>query len=157
MPPPAEDDDWSNLISLLLGKVINMCLGEDTRTVNFTEWKSLKDQVDEWRKSLPGSFQPISPNDNDTAGHSKRSSFPELWLFRGWHGIYIPNFPRATNTSFPSLQLTLTDNVSRRPTILPHSQDHPAPPLRTSLHLHLHIHIPTKRMASNPPDKKYPS
>ncbi|KAL2005614.1 hypothetical protein VTN00DRAFT_10107 [Thermoascus crustaceus] len=84
MPPPAEDDDWSNLISLLLGKVINMCLREDTRTVNFSEWKLLKDQVDDWQKSLPGSFQPISPNDT-SVGHPNSSSFPELWLFRGWH------------------------------------------------------------------------
>ncbi|KAL2216007.1 hypothetical protein M432DRAFT_123647 [Thermoascus aurantiacus ATCC 26904] len=82
MPRPVEDDDWSNMISLLLGKVINICLGDDARTVSFSEWKSLKDQVDEWRRSLPASFEPVSPL--PTGGHPK-SSFPELWLFRGWH------------------------------------------------------------------------
>ena len=150
MPRPVEDDDWSNMISLLLGKVINICLGDDARTVSFSEWKSLKDQVDEWRRSLPVSFEPVSPL---PTGGPPKSSFPELWLFRGWHSKYSLIYLRYSTTCprriFLVHQLTIhISTISCRSSILSHSHDHPDS-------IRAGIRIP-KRMAADPADAEYP-
>ncbi|KAL1982066.1 hypothetical protein VTN96DRAFT_1779 [Rasamsonia emersonii] len=82
MQYPTEDDDRANMISLLLGRTINSCFGtgNDARVLPIPEWRSLREQVDEWRRDLPISFEPIHfEQDRST------NNFPELLHFHGWH------------------------------------------------------------------------
>ncbi|GAQ03898.1 hypothetical protein ALT_1219 [Aspergillus lentulus] len=53
------DDDLANRITYLLGRVINKCLLRDAAPLDQCEWNSLRDQLEDWRISLPSSFDPI--------------------------------------------------------------------------------------------------
>ncbi|KAH8702043.1 hypothetical protein BGW36DRAFT_336426 [Talaromyces proteolyticus] len=78
IPYASRDDERANLISLFLGKAINICFGAPPATDQLRE---LETEVSRWKDSLPVSFDPIlSQNQTD-----KVDSFPVLWLFHGWH------------------------------------------------------------------------
>jgi hypothetical protein len=114
MGPPVEDDDRANMISRLLGIVINRCLGKDAPALGLSEWTSLQLDVEQWRRDLPRSFEPIS-----ISGPAK-SSFPELFLLHGWHGM-----PKII---IDMVYLLLTIFFSSCcPAILPYSYEHPHP------------------------------
>ncbi|KAL1966695.1 hypothetical protein VTN77DRAFT_3892 [Rasamsonia byssochlamydoides] len=80
MQYPTKDDDLANMISLLLGRAINSCFGNDSHVLPVPEWRSLREQVDEWKRDLPASFEPIQLEQDYNA-----NNFPELLHFHGWH------------------------------------------------------------------------
>ncbi|KAF7156373.1 hypothetical protein CNMCM6106_009640 [Aspergillus hiratsukae] len=53
------DDDLANRITYLLGRVINRCLLRDAPPLDQSEWNGLRDQFEDWRTSLPSSFEPV--------------------------------------------------------------------------------------------------
>jgi hypothetical protein len=80
-PPSIDDPDFANSITFLLGKIINRCLSVDSSALNLTEWETMKADLDNWKSSLPLSFDPI-----ETPGLRIHSSFPSIWTLRDWHG-----------------------------------------------------------------------
>lgn len=103
MQYPTEDDDQANMISLLLGRTINSCFGtgNDACVRPIPEWRSLREQVDEWRRDLPISFEPIQFEQDRNTNH-----FPELLHFHGWHSkpkknaMVLPTDTDAKRISF---------------------------------------------------------
>ena len=85
----ADDTDFANYITFLLGKIINRCLATDSLPLDALEWQTLKADLDAWKLSLPSSFEPIR-----TPGLRVKSHFPSLWTLRDWHGrcVSIPIF-----------------------------------------------------------------
>lgn len=82
-PEPTEDADFANYITFLLGKIINRCLSVDSSALSPLEWEAMKADLDEWKSSLPPSFDTIQ-----TPGLGKQSGFPSVWTLRTWHGEY---------------------------------------------------------------------
>jgi hypothetical protein len=74
------DDDLANRITYLLGRVINRCLLRDAVPLDQSDWNGLRDQLEDWRTSLPSSFDPIV-----TPQLLPNSSFPSMWTTSGWH------------------------------------------------------------------------
>ncbi|CAG7982843.1 unnamed protein product [Penicillium nalgiovense] len=79
-PEPTEDADFANYITFLLGKIINRCLSVDSSALSPLEWEAMKADLDEWKSSLPPSFDTIQ-----TPGLGKQSGFPSVWTLRTWH------------------------------------------------------------------------
>ncbi|KAJ9355809.1 transcriptional regulator family: Fungal Specific TF [Paecilomyces variotii] len=79
MPNPIEDNDRANVISQLLGIVINRCLGRDAPALALSEWTSLQAKVDRWKADLPRTFEPVS------LSIPRKTKFAELVMFHGWH------------------------------------------------------------------------
>ncbi|OQE77525.1 hypothetical protein PENNAL_c0060G05897 [Penicillium nalgiovense] len=79
-PEPTEDADFANYITFLLGKIINRCLSLDSSALSPLEWEAMKADLDEWKSSLPPSFDTIQ-----TPGLGKQSGFPSVWTLRTWH------------------------------------------------------------------------
>lgn len=79
IPSPIEDDDRANVISRLLGIVINRCLGKDAPALDMSEWTSMQLEIDRWRTELPKTFKPVS------LWGPPKSNFPELVMFHGWN------------------------------------------------------------------------
>ncbi|OGM49741.1 hypothetical protein ABOM_001860 [Aspergillus bombycis] len=91
LPPSIEgEDDLANRITYLLGKVINRCLDQDASPLEQHEWRSLSDDLDTWRASLPASFEPIS-----SPGLYGQSSFPGIWTVSGWHASSLQYYHTA--------------------------------------------------------------
>ncbi|OJJ32640.1 hypothetical protein ASPWEDRAFT_60968 [Aspergillus wentii DTO 134E9] len=91
IPPRMEgDDDLANYISYLLGKIINQCLDEQTEPVSEDVWECLKGELDSWKDSLRGSFDPI-----ETPRLYGESSFPCLWTTCGWHASSLQYYHTA--------------------------------------------------------------
>lgn len=82
-PESADDADFANNVTFLLGRVINRCLSINSPALSLPEWESMKSELDVWKASLPSSFDPIK-----TPGLGKQSNFPSIWALRGWHGEY---------------------------------------------------------------------
>lgn len=82
-PESADDADFANSVTFLLGKTINRCLLISSPALSLPEWESIKSELDSWKASLPSSFYPIK-----TPGLGKQSYFPSIWALRGWHGEY---------------------------------------------------------------------
>ncbi|KAJ5542470.1 hypothetical protein N7535_004891, partial [Penicillium sp. DV-2018c] len=81
MPPePTDDTDFANHVTLLLGRIINRCLSIDSPALDLSEWEAMKNELDNWRSSLPSSFNAV-----ETPGLRPRSSFPSRWALRSWH------------------------------------------------------------------------
>lgn len=82
-PESADDADFANSVTFLLGKTINRCLSINSPALSLPEWESIKSELDSWKASLPSSFDPIQ-----TPSLGKQSNFPSIWALRGWHGEY---------------------------------------------------------------------
>ncbi|OJZ83141.1 hypothetical protein ASPFODRAFT_49798 [Aspergillus luchuensis CBS 106.47] len=80
-PQPTDDMDFANYITFLLGKVINRCLAAYSPPLDILEWEELKADLDQWKSSLPPSFEAI-----ETPGLRMQSNFPSIWTLRSWHG-----------------------------------------------------------------------
>lgn len=80
-PESADDADFANNVTFLLGKTINRCLSINSPALSLPEWERMKSELDSWKASLPPSFDPIQ-----TPGLGKQSNFPSIWGLRGWHG-----------------------------------------------------------------------
>lgn len=83
-PPqtPLSDSDFANYVTFLLGKIINRCLREDSPCMDLLEWNYLKQELQNWKESLPTSFEPIR-----TSGLEKQSKLTFLWTLADWHGM----------------------------------------------------------------------
>ncbi|KAJ5985093.1 hypothetical protein N7522_012289 [Penicillium canescens] len=79
-PEPTDDLDFANSITFLLGKIINRCLSIDSPALGLLEWEAMKADIDNWKSSLPPSFEVI-----ETPGLRMQSSFPSIWTLRSWH------------------------------------------------------------------------
>ncbi|CEL03648.1 hypothetical protein ASPCAL04799 [Aspergillus calidoustus] len=75
-----DDADHANRVTFLLGKVINRCLAVDSPALTFEEWEVMKAELNNWKNSLPPSFEPIR-----TPGLRKGVAFPQIWTIRDWH------------------------------------------------------------------------
>ena len=105
----AGDDEWSNHMSYLLGKIINKCLSQDAAPLTLSEWTCFKEEVERWKTSLPQSFAALSLGTSE-------SKFPSLWFLRGWHGtcnIHIRK--RLIVAKLTKLQSCRTSVLSRGP------------------------------------------
>jgi hypothetical protein len=80
-PEPTDDLDFANSITFLLGKIINRCLSIDSPALNLLEWEAMMADLDNWKSSLPLSFDVI-----ETPGLRTQRSFPSIWSLRSWHG-----------------------------------------------------------------------
>lgn len=84
------DDDLANRITYLLGRVINRCLLCDAVPLDQCEWNGLRDQLEDWRTSLPSSFDPIL-----TPDLLPNSAFPGMWTTSGWHAAGLQYYHTA--------------------------------------------------------------
>ncbi|CAG8941671.1 unnamed protein product [Penicillium salamii] len=87
---PADDIDFANHATLLLGRIINRCLSKDSPALNPLEWEAMKHELDNWRSSLPSSFNTI-----ETPGLRTQSSFPSIWTLRSWHASTLHYYHTA--------------------------------------------------------------
>ncbi|KAJ5336276.1 uncharacterized protein N7506_004298 [Penicillium brevicompactum] len=84
-PPELSDDtDHANYVTFLLGKIINRCLSIDSPALSLSEWEAIKDELGNWKSSLPSSFDVI-----ETPGLRPQSSFSSIWTLRSWHAMGI--------------------------------------------------------------------
>jgi hypothetical protein len=83
--PPTRDDERANLISLLLGRAINVCFGDRSR-LDVEELRNLESEVAQWKSDLPSSFDPI-----ESSQTTNTDDFPILWLYHGWHSKFVPS------------------------------------------------------------------
>lgn len=109
---PDTDDDYANVVTILLGQVINNCFGADSSPMD--QLLLLENSLEIWKDRLPSSFTPIL---NCDLVESKERAFPFMGTLHGWHG-----------TSIDSIVLNslgwLITVFSRRYPILSNSNDH---------------------------------
>ncbi|OQD86289.1 hypothetical protein PENANT_c008G07690 [Penicillium antarcticum] len=79
-PEPTDDADFANQITFLLGKIINRCLSIDSPALDPLEWQAIKVDLDNWKLSLPSSFDTI-----ETPELRAQSSFRSIWTLQSWH------------------------------------------------------------------------
>lgn len=84
LPETLESDDFPARATFLLGMIINRCLAKDAVALDIVEWETLKRELEDWRVSLPESFEPVLT----TPGLKESSTFQGLWTTKGWHGTH---------------------------------------------------------------------
>lgn len=82
------DSMRANIMSHILARVINHCFQNGAVEQHSVDERirvqeALHRALDEWRESLPPSFEPFS-----AAAVATNSPFPSIWLLQPWHGEY---------------------------------------------------------------------
>jgi len=89
LKPDMDDDMRANAISHLLARIINFCFGESAEQEALVDtekmWQGLRNEVRNWRNSLPPTFKPFS------TALKAGNMFPSIWLVRPCHGIFFPS------------------------------------------------------------------
>ncbi|KAG7053928.1 phytanoyl- dioxygenase [Colletotrichum scovillei] len=80
---PRTDQDYLNAITLILGRIINMCF-VGSGSVTKESWSSLSHLLREWRTSLPSRFEPFS-----TVDRGLGLALPSIWLLRDHHAAAL--------------------------------------------------------------------
>ncbi|KAJ5365284.1 hypothetical protein N7517_008170, partial [Penicillium concentricum] len=77
---PTDDAGFANYITFLLARIINRSLCIDSPALDLLEWEAMKADLDNWKYSLPSSFDVI-----ETPGLSIQRRFLSIRTMRSWH------------------------------------------------------------------------
>ncbi|KFY97741.1 hypothetical protein V498_01893 [Pseudogymnoascus sp. VKM F-4517 (FW-2822)] len=80
-PPPASDSEWSNLIVLIVAKIVNFCFAKDSERSS-RRWSDLREVADEWNAKRPNTFDPYYYRERNIF---EGRYFPDVWLSAQWH------------------------------------------------------------------------
>lgn len=82
---PAEDCEWSHLISLIVADIVCFCFSSSAdRTCD--RWRALEEKILEWHLRRPSSYEPYFYRDRAV---SESRYFPDHWHSTQWHGNHI--------------------------------------------------------------------
>lgn len=87
---------WANTMTWICATVVQFSFGGGASTIDGSsqvpstrarKWQDLRDAVDSWAKSRPGTFDP-NWESSETCPASGDSPFPEYYFTADWHGQY---------------------------------------------------------------------
>ena len=81
------EEAWANRVTYLIAQLCNACWGNEDHTARALMRRQIRAALEEWRESIPESFQPWSFIRN------KYQAFPSIKFLSPWHGM-LSLFPK---------------------------------------------------------------